>query len=255
MAKSYWTAAVHPVEDRRYGVTRSSGPAAGGPHRGVYGPPAGGPARTPHRDDRGPRMFDIGTVASGRWPAVVRMVPATGGGRGDGHGDGRHRARPVMLMTLQSTPFAPDAAALAIDLAIENAAALIVVNVVDCPVARGPRADLGDPPAVAEALRAPAARAAERGVVVRALRVRSQRPLATLVDLVGEHAPGVVVFGPDPARLSRLRHASPRRYRRAMRALEARTTCLLWRPDGEPPAPRPAAARVDARAPARGRLS
>jgi hypothetical protein len=50
------------------------------------------------------------------------------------------------------------------------------------------------------------------------------------VDTVACEQPRLLVFGPDPARLSAWRHLSRRRYRRAVRALEERTDCLLWAP-------------------------
>jgi len=139
-----------------------------------------------------------------------------------------------MLATLRSTPFAPAAADLAVELAVETAAALVVVDVVDAPAGRARRIDPGPAPPAAAALRRPAERAAAAGLPATMLRVRAPRPIAALVELVGETAPAIVLLGSDPARLSRLRHLSPRAYRRAARVLEQRTSCLLWRADGEP---------------------
>src|SRR4051794_32940314 len=69
------------------------------------------------------------------------------------HSDERGSA--VMLATLASTPFHARAAELAVELAVESAATLMVVNVIDLPVGRMPLRDLGDPAAVARSLRAP----------------------------------------------------------------------------------------------------
>jgi nucleotide-binding universal stress UspA family protein len=182
--------------------------------------------------------MDMQTHAGMRWAGTAHLaLPCLGattvrrheGGCVAAHAASRRRS--IVLATLRSTPFDAQSAELAVDLALETAAPLVVVNVVDMPVGRCPGRDLGDPPAVAASLGAPADRAAALGVAVTVLRVRSVRPVATLVDLVRELAPGAVVFGPDPARLSRLRHLSPRQYRRAARMLAARTTCLLWRPE------------------------
>jgi hypothetical protein len=82
--------------------------------------------------------------------------------------------------------------------------------------------DQVDSPEDAEAFRAPAARAASLGVAVERLRVRSPRPVAALLEVIGEREPGLVVFGPDRARLSR------RHYRRTARALTERAPCLVW---------------------------
>lgn len=164
-----------------------------------------------------------GTARAGLAPERERRAPETGAGGGGGGGG-------IVLATLHSTPFQAQAADLAVDLALESASRLVVVNAVEMPLGRGPRRDLGDPHAVAAALEAPVLAAESMGTHATALRVRSLRPLATLLDVVVELRPAVVVFGPDPARLSRLRHISPAAYRRAARALERRTECLLWRP-------------------------
>jgi hypothetical protein len=112
------------------------------------------------------------------------------------HSDARGSA--VMLATLASTPFHARAAELAVELALESAAGLIDVNVIDLPVGRTPRRDLGDGAAVARSLRAPAERAAALGAPVTTLLVRSLRRVATLLALVSDYAPAVIVFGPDP---------------------------------------------------------
>jgi hypothetical protein len=81
---------------------------------------------------------------------------------------------------------------------------------------------------VAATLGDAAARAAAEGLPVTTLRGPSARPVATLLRLVAVHRPRLLVFGPDPRRLSALRNLSQRRHRHAIRLLEERTTCLLW---------------------------
>jgi nucleotide-binding universal stress UspA family protein len=142
---------------------------------------------------------------------------------------------PVVLATLRSAPIAPAAADLAVDLAREIEAPLVVVDVVDAPPGRSRRAHPGSPAHVAAALRAPAERAAAEGTAARVLHVGATRPVDALVALVDETAPAIVVLGPDPDRLSR-RGLSRRAYRRAVAALDTRTSCLLWRVTPEPSA-------------------
>lgn len=145
----------------------------------------------------------------------------------DGGGDG---PRPVVLATLASTPFDPRAARFAIDVAVESGAPLIVVNAVDLSVSR-PRpgeGPAGERAEVAAALRAPAELARSLGVRVERVRVHSARPIVALLDLVATARPRVLVFGPEPTRLSRFRLWSLRRYRRLVRTLQERSPCLMW---------------------------
>jgi nucleotide-binding universal stress UspA family protein len=136
---------------------------------------------------------------------------------------------PVMLATLASAPLDERAVDLAVEVARDHGAALVLVNVIDLVAGgRGRVPDAGDPPELAAALRDAAARAAAAGIPVTTLRGPSPRPLATLLALVAEQRPRLLVFGPDSHRLSRTRGLSPRRHRRATRLLEQRTACLLW---------------------------
>jgi len=133
--------------------------------------------------------------------------------------------RPVLLATL-GVPFDPAASSFAVDAAVESGEPLLVVNVVELPplgmsVAMG-YDQLPDPPEQAEALRAPAALAASLGVPVERLRVKSPRPVEALVQIAAERNPGLLVFGPDRARLK------PRVYRKAARAVRERAACLVW---------------------------
>ncbi|MEA2320905.1 MAG: hypothetical protein QOD81_755 [Solirubrobacteraceae bacterium] len=152
----------------------------------------------------------------------------------------RRAPGPVMLATLQGAGLHPDAARLAVAVAAESGRRLIVVHVVDHPPSAPPgrRYDPGPAPAVAASLQAPVDLAIAAGAAVTHGRVRSLRPLATLVDLVTEHDPDLVVFGADPDGLSWLRAVSRRRHRHAVHVLRRRTSCLLWQPgDGRPGAP------------------
>jgi nucleotide-binding universal stress UspA family protein len=139
-------------------------------------------------------------------------------------GSGRGAVRPVLLATLEA-PFDPAAAEVAVDAAVESGRRLIVANVVELPplplsVMLG--YDQIDSPADAESFRAPAELARAFGVEVERLRVRSPRPLTALLELVAELEPSLLVFGPDPKRIS------ARRYRKAAKAISERVTCLVW---------------------------
>ncbi|MEX2103576.1 MAG: universal stress protein, partial [Gaiellaceae bacterium] len=140
-------------------------------------------------------------------------------------GVGPRIQRPVLLATL-GVPFDPEASSFAVDAAVESGEPLLVVNVVELPplgmsVAMG-YDQLPDSPEQAAALRAPAALAASLGVTVERLRIKSPRPVEALVQLAAERAPGLLVFGPDRARLK------PRVYRKAARAVRERAACLVW---------------------------
>jgi hypothetical protein len=135
--------------------------------------------------------------------------------------------RPVLLATL-GVPFDPDASAFAVDAAVEAGQPLIVANVVELPpLAMSVKLgydQLPDTPEEAEAFRAPAALAHSLGVQVERLRVKSPRPIEALVEVVGERAPGLLVFGPDRRRIKR------RVYRKAAKAIRERVACLVWLP-------------------------
>jgi nucleotide-binding universal stress UspA family protein len=134
-----------------------------------------------------------------------------------------------MLATLASAPLDERAVDLAVEVARDHGAALVIVNVVDLPTGgRGRVPDIGDPPEVAATLRDAAVRAAAEGLEVTTLRGPSARPVATLLRAVADQRPRLLVFGPDPRRLSAWRNLSQRRHRRAVRMLEERTECLLW---------------------------
>jgi nucleotide-binding universal stress UspA family protein len=134
-----------------------------------------------------------------------------------------------MLATLASAPLDERAVDLAVAVARDHGAALVIVDVVDLPAGgRGRVVDVGDPPEGAATLRDAAARAAAKGLPVTTFRGPSARPVATLLRLVADQRPRLLVFGPDPRRLSAWRKLTRRRHRHAIRLLEERTACLLW---------------------------
>lgn len=155
------------------------------------------------------------TIRRPRAPSTIRSEHA---GRG-----------PVMLATLE-VPFDSDAAALAVDSAVEAGQPLVIVNAVEImplPGALMGYGDVGDPPDRAAALRAPAELAASLGVRVERLRVQSPHPVEALLEVAAERAPGLLVFGPDRSCVR------PRLYRRAARALRERASCLVWLADDD----------------------
>jgi Universal stress protein family len=151
-----------------------------------------------------------------------------GSTRSTGEAEGLvHDSRPVLLATLE-VPFAEDAAAFAVDAAVEAGQPLIVVSVVEVPLGLCLLAGYGaiDPPeADAARLRAPAELAHGLGVEVERLRISTPHPIAALLELVAERRPGLLVFGPDRGRLK------PRVYRRAARKVSDRAPCLVWLSD------------------------
>jgi nucleotide-binding universal stress UspA family protein len=163
---------------------------------------------------------------------IEHQRDATGGARVGPDEHGRRRAGPVMLATFDSAPFHADAVRVAVDSAVECGRPLVVVNAVEfAPGGRLVRIDAPlDPPAVADALRAPAELAHALGLRVERLRLLSPRVPRALLALVSERRPALVVFGPDPRALRRLRRPTRRRARRLLAALarEPDATGLLW---------------------------
>jgi hypothetical protein len=133
--------------------------------------------------------------------------------------------RPVLLATL-GVPFDPEGMRIAVESALEAGQPLVMVNAVELPpLAMSVRMgydQLPDDDSDTQAYRAPAALAASLGVEVERLRVRSPRPLAALLQVVHERAPGLLVFAPDQSRIK------PRRYRKAAKAIRERSACLVW---------------------------
>jgi nucleotide-binding universal stress UspA family protein len=137
----------------------------------------------------------------------------------------RAAGRPVLLATLD-VPFDDDAVAFAVDSAVELGERLIVANFVERPplplsVMLG-YDDLPYTAEMTEALAAPVRRAAESGVAVTRLRIKSFHPVPAMVQVSAEEGAGIFVFGPDRSRTPRLR------YWRAARALRSGVSSLVW---------------------------
>jgi Universal stress protein family len=136
--------------------------------------------------------------------------------------------RPILLATL-GAPFDEEAVAVAVDAAVESGEALIVANItklepLGLSMIMGYDALEELTPDVSRSVRRPAQLAAEFGLRVERLRVRSPRPVSALLELVRERQPGLVVFGPDRRRLSQ------RLYRKAIMALRTGVGYLMWLP-------------------------
>jgi hypothetical protein len=137
-------------------------------------------------------------------------------------------SRPVLLATM-GVPLDEEASAFAVDTAVESGQRLVMANITALEPLRMSIALGYDTlpeltPEVSASLRRSAELARSLGVPVERLRVRSPRPIEALVELVSDLGPGLLVFGPDRRVLRR------RRYRRALRAIRERVTCLLWVP-------------------------
>jgi hypothetical protein len=137
-----------------------------------------------------------------------------------------------MLATFD-VPVDPRAAALAVDAAVEAGQPLLVVNVVDLPM-RPMTSSWGRETVVAEdvddSLREPAELAHALAVDVERIRLVSPRPVRALLELVAERRPGLLVLGPDRARMGR------RRLARAEARIHRDAPCLVW--SGDDPRPR-----------------
>ena len=134
-------------------------------------------------------------------------------------------SRPVMLATLD-VPFAEEAAAFAVDTAVETGQPLVLVNAAQVLPTHWSLVGYGY--VASEELQAelhkPAALARSLDVEVERLRVCSPHPIDALLELVRERRPGLLVFGPDRSRLA------PRRYRKAEKKIRERAACLVWLP-------------------------
>ncbi|HEY7660803.1 MAG TPA: universal stress protein [Actinomycetota bacterium] len=140
--------------------------------------------------------------------------------------------RPVLLATM-GVPLDEEASVFAVDTAVESGQRLVVANVTTLEPLRMSIALGYDTlpeltPDVSASLKRSADLARSLGVHVERLRVRSPRPVEALVELVADVRPGLLVFGLDRSVLRR------RRYRRALRAVRERVTCLLWVPGDVP---------------------
>ena len=129
-----------------------------------------------------------------------------------------------MLLATLDVPFAEDAAAFAVDSAVETGQPLVVVNVAEVPPTPWTLLGYGyiERDDLQNELRKPAELAHSLAVRVERLRVCSPHPVDALLEIVAERNPALLVFGPDRSRLK------PRRYRRAAKKIIANVTCLVW---------------------------
>ena len=145
---------------------------------------------------------------------------------------GRTRARPVILATLQ-VRIDPAAEEMAIACALEAGVPLIVANMVQLPPYPATVVLVGAENATLphedarEEVRETANRAAALGIATELLRVTTRHPVRALLQIVVERDAGLLVFGPDRARVRGLR------YRAAVRRVRRDAPCLVWvAPDG-----------------------
>ena len=134
------------------------------------------------------------------------------------------RTRPVVLATM-AVPFEPDAFRVALGAALESQAPLIVIDAVELPLwpqsIATRRADT-ELEADRACIRERVDQAVALGLIVEHLRVRSPHPVDALLEVAGEREAGLLVFGPDRARLR------PRTFARMVRRIRRRASCLLW---------------------------
>lgn len=134
------------------------------------------------------------------------------------------RTRPVVLATL-AVPFEPDALRVALGAALESQAPLIVVDAVELPLwpqSIATRHADTELEADRACIRETVDQASALGLRVEHLRVRSPHPVDAVLEVAGEREAGLLVFGPDRARLR------PRRFARMVRRIRRRASCLLW---------------------------
>jgi len=144
----------------------------------------------------------------------------------EGRVDAPRSARPVVLATL-SVRVDPSAERMALESALETRAALVIANLL--PLRPYPMSTILAPDCVTlpheedlEAVRATAERAAKLGIRTQLLRISTPRPIEAVLEVVQEQGAGLLVFGPDLRRTSRvLFWLTARRIRR-------RAPCLVW---------------------------
>ena len=133
-------------------------------------------------------------------------------------------ARPVILATFD-VPLSSEAATLAVESAVESGQPLLVVNVAPMsilPISIAMGYEYAGTDEVEDSLRAPAELAHSLAVKVERLRISSPHPVAALLELVAETTPGLLVLGPDPAKVPR------RLYRKAAKRVRSEAPCLVW---------------------------
>ena len=156
------------------------------------------------------------------------MRLATGSRRSTGEPSTHRAGRPILLVTM-GVPLEETAGAFAVDSSVETGQDLIVANVtrlepLSLSIVLGYDALEEFTPEVSASLRRWSTLAASLGVHVERLRIRSPRPVTALLELVGELAVGLVVFGPDR------RVMGARAYGRALRRIRVDGVCPIWAP-------------------------
>jgi hypothetical protein len=133
---------------------------------------------------------------------------------------------PVVLGTLASRPNV-EAEDAAISAALDAGAPLVIVNAVALPLMPltlylvGVSAAIEPEDEDLDAVRESAERAAALGVRVQHLRLVARNPVAALTTVASERRAGLLVFGPDPARIGL------RKFRSAARKIRKRADCLV----------------------------
>ncbi|HEY1596822.1 MAG TPA: universal stress protein [Thermoleophilaceae bacterium] len=133
---------------------------------------------------------------------------------------------PVVLATLASRPNA-EAEDAAIGAALDSGAPLVIVNAVTLPLMPltlylvGMSGVVGPEEEDLDAVRASAERAAALGLSVQHLRVVARNPVAALTSVARDRRAGLLIFGPDPARIGL------RKFRRAARKVRKGADCLV----------------------------
>ena len=116
---------------------------------------------------------------------------------------------------------------MAVDSAVESGQALLVVNSVEVALTRC-SLTFGHgyiaAPAIEESLNVSSALAQSLGVQVERICLHSPRPVDALLELTEERHAGLLVVGADPSAMRK------RRYRRSVRKLIERSSCLVWVP-------------------------
>jgi hypothetical protein len=145
----------------------------------------------------------------------------------DGPTGDRERRRPVILATL-SVRVSAAAERMAIDSALETGSPLIIANMLilrpypTTIMLLGPGAATLPAEEDLDAVRATAERAAELGLTTQLLRISTPRPVQAILELLSEQRAGLLVFGPDPARIG------ARRLLKAAKRLRKEAPCLVW---------------------------
>jgi hypothetical protein len=141
----------------------------------------------------------------------------------------RGRGEPVLLATFAGTPPHPAATELAVEVAFETGATLLLADVIVRPRLRRRRRRRGAAVvALAPGFRPAVDRAFDLGVRVERIYVARPRPAVALVQIVHEHRPSLVVFAPDPTAFGRWRWRKRRRFKRLVTALVRDAPGLLW---------------------------